>query len=180
MAAAAGVLPRLGEPVVDGLHEPQALVFERNGEAVLAPLEADVLRWLDGYVENRGRSLRIESERGPAGRPISSPARCRSGRSFPSARLELMFAPPESRSRSPIDLSLNARYLPNELALRLVAPPRSGRRPDRSRRSRRRSGCLRPGLSTVPRSPATSFVPAVRQPTAAASGDPRDRRRGRG
>lgn len=35
----------LGEPSVDGLHEPRALVFERNGEAVLAPLEGDVVRW---------------------------------------------------------------------------------------------------------------------------------------
>jgi len=35
----------VGEPVVDGLHEPRALAFERNGEAVLAPLEGDVLRW---------------------------------------------------------------------------------------------------------------------------------------
>jgi hypothetical protein len=35
----------LGEPVVDGLHEPRALTFERNGEAMLAPLEGDVLRW---------------------------------------------------------------------------------------------------------------------------------------
>jgi len=35
----------LGEPDVDGLHEPRALVFERNGAAVLAPLEGDVLRW---------------------------------------------------------------------------------------------------------------------------------------
>ena len=52
----------LGEPVIDGLHEPRALVFERNGEAVLAPLEGDVLRWADGYVENRGRVLKIESE----------------------------------------------------------------------------------------------------------------------
>jgi hypothetical protein len=35
----------LGEPLIDGLHEPRALVFERNGEAVLAPLEGDVTRW---------------------------------------------------------------------------------------------------------------------------------------
>ena len=54
----------LGEPRVDGLHEPRALVFERNGEAVLAPLEADVLRWIDSWVEHRGRVLRIESELG--------------------------------------------------------------------------------------------------------------------
>jgi hypothetical protein len=35
----------LGEPTVDGLHEPRALVFERNGRALLAPLEGDVMRW---------------------------------------------------------------------------------------------------------------------------------------
>jgi hypothetical protein len=35
----------LAEPHVDGLHEPRALAFERNGEAVLAPLEGDVMRW---------------------------------------------------------------------------------------------------------------------------------------
>jgi hypothetical protein len=35
----------LGEPLIDGLHEPRALAFERNGKAVLAPLEGDVLRW---------------------------------------------------------------------------------------------------------------------------------------
>jgi hypothetical protein len=34
----------LGEPRIDGLHEPRALVFERNGQAQLAPLEGDVLR----------------------------------------------------------------------------------------------------------------------------------------
>jgi hypothetical protein len=35
----------LGEPQIDGLHEPRALMFERNGEALLAPLEGDVMRW---------------------------------------------------------------------------------------------------------------------------------------
>jgi hypothetical protein len=43
------------------------------------------------------------------------PARTR----FPGARAELMFAPPESLSFE-IDLSLNARFLPNELALRIA------------------------------------------------------------
>ncbi len=32
-------------------------MFERNGEAMLAPLEGDVMRWMDGYVEHRGRGL---------------------------------------------------------------------------------------------------------------------------
>ena len=64
MARAPGVLPGARRTVVDGLHEPRALAFERNGEAVLAPLEGDVLRWADSYVEHRGALLRVESELG--------------------------------------------------------------------------------------------------------------------
>jgi hypothetical protein len=109
----------LGEPDVDGLHEPRALMFERNGEAVLAPLEGDVLRWMDGYVEHRGRVLKIESELGTSWQAQlvvgTLPERTR----FPGARAELMFAPAESLPFG-IDLSLNARFLPNELALRIA------------------------------------------------------------
>jgi len=109
----------LGEPAIDELHEPRALVFERNGEAVLAPLEGDVLRWLDGYVENRGRALRIESELGTSWQAQlvlgALPERAR----FPGAAAELMFAPVESLPFG-VDLSLNARFLPNELALRIA------------------------------------------------------------
>ena len=54
----------LGEPLLDELHEPRALMFERNGEAMLAPLEGDVMRWMDGFVEHRGRVLKVESELG--------------------------------------------------------------------------------------------------------------------
>ncbi len=108
-----------GEPVVDGLHEPQALVFERNGQAVLAPLEADVVRWLDGYVENRGRSLRIESELGTSWQAHLVAGALPERADFPSSRLELMFAAPESLPFA-VDMTLNARYLPNDLALRLV------------------------------------------------------------
>ena len=54
----------LGEPVIDGLHEPQALIFERNGEATLSPLEADVMRWTNSFIEHRSRCLVVESELG--------------------------------------------------------------------------------------------------------------------
>ncbi len=109
----------LGEPLVDGLHEPRALVFERNGEAVLAPLEGDVLRWMDSWVEHRPRALRVESELG-----VSWQAQLVVGAlpelvHFPGARAELMFAPVESLPFG-VDLSLNARFLPNELALRIA------------------------------------------------------------
>lgn len=34
-----------GDPVVDELDEPQAVIFDRNGRAVLEPLEMDLLSW---------------------------------------------------------------------------------------------------------------------------------------
>jgi AAA-like domain len=109
----------LGEPLVDGLHEPRALAFERNGEAVLAPLEGDVMRWMDGYVEHRGRALRVESELGTSWQAQLVVGALPERTHFPGARAELMFAPAESLPFG-IDLSLNARFLPNELALRIA------------------------------------------------------------
>ncbi|MCL2770044.1 MAG: ATP-binding protein, partial [Solirubrobacterales bacterium] len=109
----------VGEPVIDGLHEPGALAFERNGEAVLAPLEGDVLRWLDGCVEDRGRTLRVESELGVSWQAHLVLGALPERAEFPAERVELMFAPVESLS-FPVDISLNARYLPNELALRIA------------------------------------------------------------
>jgi len=109
----------LGEPLLDGLHEPRALVCERNGEAVLAPLEGDVMRWMDGYVEHRGRMLRIESELGTSWQAQLVVGALPEQATFPSPRVELMFAPVESLPFG-VDLSLNARFLPNELALRIA------------------------------------------------------------
>jgi hypothetical protein len=109
----------LGEPYVEGLHEPRALVFERNGQAVLAPLEGDLLRWCDSWVEHRGRTLRVESEQGVSWQAQLVLGALPEQASFPGARVELMFAPVESVGFD-VDLSLNARYLPNELALRIA------------------------------------------------------------
>ena len=109
----------LGEPEVDGLHEPRALVFERNGEALLAPLEGDVLRWMDSYVEHELRRLRVESELGTSWQAQLVLGALPEQASFPGIRVELMFASPESLPFG-IDLSLNARYLPNALALRIA------------------------------------------------------------
>jgi hypothetical protein len=109
----------LDEPQVDGLHEPRALIFERNGEAMLAPLEADVMRWTDSLVEHHGRSLRIESERGGSWQAQLVLGALPEQTHFPGAAAELMFAAPEDLPFA-IDLSLNARFLPNELALRVA------------------------------------------------------------
>jgi hypothetical protein len=109
----------VGEPLIDGLHEPRALAFERNGEAMLAPLEGDVMRWADCHVEHRGRTLRIESERGVSWQAHLVMGALPERLQFPGARAELMFAPPEGLPFG-IDITLNARYLPNELALRIA------------------------------------------------------------
>jgi hypothetical protein len=109
----------VGEPQIDGLHEPRALVFERNGEAVLAPLEGDVMRWTDSYVEHKGRALRVESELGTSWQAHLVLGALPEQTQFPGARAELMFAPVESLPFA-TDLSLNARFLPNALALRIA------------------------------------------------------------
>jgi hypothetical protein len=109
----------LGEPEVDGLHQPQALVFERNGNAMLAPLEADVLRWCDGDVEHRGRLLRIESELGVSWQAQLVVGALPEYGTFPSAQLALLSAVPDSLPFA-VDLTLNARYLANGVAIRLV------------------------------------------------------------
>jgi hypothetical protein len=109
----------LGEPVLDGLHEPRALAFELGGEALLAPLEGDVTRWMDGLVEHRGRCLRIDSELGTGVQAQLVLGALPERAVFPGARVELMFAPLEGLP-FPCDVSLCARFLPNELALRIA------------------------------------------------------------
>src|SRR5947209_11169860 len=99
----------LGAPTVEGLHEPSALLFERNGEAVLAPLEGDVMRWADGCVSQSRRLLRVESELGVSWQALLVMGALPETVQFPSARAELMFRPPESLGFA-IDLSLNARF----------------------------------------------------------------------
>jgi hypothetical protein len=77
------------------------------------------MRWLDGYVEHLGRSLRVQSELGTSWQAQLVMGALPERMHFPSARAELMFAAPESLPFD-VDLSLNARYLPNELALRIA------------------------------------------------------------
>jgi hypothetical protein len=109
----------LGEPPVDALHEPRALLYERGGEAALAPLQGEVLRWIDCLVAQHGRSLRIDSELGVSWQAQLVAGALPEAGEFPGARVELMWAPVESLPFA-VDLSLNARFLPNELALRLA------------------------------------------------------------
>ncbi len=122
----------VGEPAVDGLHAPRALVFERNGEATLAPLEGDVVRWLDGCVESRGSVLKVESELGTGWQAQLVVGALPERSTFPGASAELMFAAVESLPFG-VDLSLSARFLPNELAVRIAQASHPGCRSDRAR-----------------------------------------------
>ncbi|MCA1699975.1 MAG: ATP-binding protein, partial [Actinobacteria bacterium] len=108
-----------GEPEVDGLDEPAALVFERNGKAVLRPVDADVLRWMDGHIRRHHNRLEITSELGVSHQTGLVCGALPELSFAPSRRLELLFAPPESLEFA-IDMTFNARYLPNGLAASMV------------------------------------------------------------
>jgi hypothetical protein len=77
------------------------------------------MRWTEGHVEHRGRALSIASELGTSWQALLVLGALPERVPFPGARAELMFAPAESLPFG-IDLSLNARFLPNELALRIA------------------------------------------------------------
>ncbi|HEY1833807.1 MAG TPA: ATP-binding protein [Solirubrobacteraceae bacterium] len=109
----------LGELEVELAHEPRAISFERNGKAMLAPLEGDVLRWMNSYVEQRPRLLKVESERGLSWQAHLVVGALPDSVHFPGPEAELMFAPVESLPFG-VDLALTARVLPNELAIKLV------------------------------------------------------------
>ena len=109
----------LGDPALDGLHDPGAIAVECNGDAALAPLEGDVLRWAEGFIEHHPRLLRIESELGTSWQALLVLGALPENVPFPGAGAELMFAPVESLPFA-VDLSLNARFLPNALAVRIA------------------------------------------------------------
>lgn len=120
----------MGESTMDAPRSLRALLCERDGEVRLAPPAGARDGWMYGCIEHRSHCLRVLAPGvGTGSRPADHagegwqaqlvlgelPERV----SFPGSRAELMFAPPESLPFA-IDLSLNARFVPNELALRIV------------------------------------------------------------
>lgn len=92
---------------------------ERGGDACVTALGARLERLIDARVQERTRCLRIESELGESWQAHLVLGALPDRAVFPGARSELMFAPVESLP-FPVDLSLSARYIPNELALRMA------------------------------------------------------------
>ena len=167
----------LGEPAGRRAARAAGARVRAQRRGVLAPLEGDVLRWMDSCVEHRGRCLRIESELGvqlagaarARGAARAGDVPGRAGRADVRARGE-----PAVRSRP-----LAERALPAQRAGAADrAPAHPGRRPDRPRRVRRRPGGLRPRLPAHAGGARPARLPAVLEPPAAAAGDARDRGRG--
>lgn len=109
----------LGEPEVEGLYEPRALLFEHNGRACLAPLEGEVVRWCNSLLEHRLRCVRVHSEMGESWQALLVLGSLPETVEFPGHRAELMFAPLESLPFD-VDVSLNACAIPNGAAVRLA------------------------------------------------------------
>lgn len=109
----------LGEPAIDAAQTPKALLRECGGEAGLAPLACALDCWMGGCIEHRSHCLRVRGKPGESWQAQLVLGALPERVTFPGPRAELMFAPPESLSFA-VDLSLNARFIPNELALRIV------------------------------------------------------------
>jgi len=105
----------LGEPRIDGLHEPAALTFERNGRATLAPLTTQVGRWMKTELTRETPTvLRCDGELGTS---YQSFLVCGTvpDAVFPDPDAELMFAGPDDLPFG-VDISLNCRFVPNPQA----------------------------------------------------------------
>jgi hypothetical protein len=109
----------LGEPPLDRLHEPRGLLLGETGERQLAPLEGDTQRWFDGLLEEESRALRVESQLGEGWQAQLTLGALPEQTVFPGEHAELMFAPVESLPFA-IDLSLTARFLSNDRAVRIA------------------------------------------------------------
>ena len=109
----------LGEPAVHRDSHLRARLCRRDGEQRLAPLAGEAARWMDGCMEHRSRCLRVRGELGDSWQAQLVLGALPESATFPGARAELMFAPVEALPFA-VDLSLNARFVPNELALRIV------------------------------------------------------------
>ncbi len=107
------------EPDLDAFDQAAPIAFERNGEALITLLDGRVHRWSNCRAESRLRELVIHSELGSAHQTTLMFGALPEAVDFPGDELELMFRPME-RLGFPLDVSLNARFLPNAAALRLA------------------------------------------------------------
>lgn len=109
----------LGEPTIDTSTAGRARVCRGGAQARVIPPREGVARWMDGFIEHGSRHLRIQSKLGESWQAQLMLGALPEHTPFPGAGAELMFAPLEGLPFG-VDFSLNARFIPNELALRIV------------------------------------------------------------
>ena len=149
---------------------------QRRGRARAAGGRRDALG--DSYVEHRGQAPagRVRARHELAGAARGRRA-ARSACEFPGARAELMFAPVESLPFA-VDLSLNARFLPNELALRVARRRIQDADQILRAESDGEQGVSDLGYERTQEARDLLRLSAGLEPTAAAARDARDRGRG--
>lgn len=101
-------------------YTPQAIIVEDpSGEAVMRPLEHDLLRLFDTPITIGTRTLRMDLEVGESHQAILMLGATPEQTPFPGAGAELLFAPLEA-VEFPVDAALSARFVGNREALTLV------------------------------------------------------------
>jgi hypothetical protein len=112
----------LGEPGLDALWHPQALVVDADdtaGGARFIPLEADVLRLYHHPIHVDPRALRIWNEGGDSHQAFLALGALPEVVAFPSRQAELLYAQLEAVSFA-VDAVVSARWISNDEAVALA------------------------------------------------------------
>ncbi len=112
----------LGEPLVEELFRPQALVVdtpEGRADSAFRPLQVDLLRLFDEPINIERRSLRVETDSGDSHQAFLVAGALPDSVTFPGRHAELLFAPLEAVS-FPVDAAFSARHIANERAVALA------------------------------------------------------------
>ncbi|MTD47458.1 hypothetical protein GKE82_24965 [Conexibacter sp. W3-3-2] len=99
----------LGEPVVDGLHHPRAVLARRGGRARLEPCSADLLAWA-GHVTHHRDGVLVAGELGESWQTTLVAESLPVDDVAPSVALEVMWRPGD-RLPFAVDVTLSTRYV---------------------------------------------------------------------
>ncbi|MFA9270973.1 MAG: ATP-binding protein [Baekduiaceae bacterium] len=99
----------LGEPVVDGLHHPRAVLTQRNGRSRLTPCSADLLAWA-GHAHWTRDAVQVAGELGDSWQTTLVAESLPVDDLAPSVALEVMWRPCD-RLPFPVDVTLATRYV---------------------------------------------------------------------
>ncbi|MTD47605.1 hypothetical protein GKE82_25715 [Conexibacter sp. W3-3-2] len=99
----------LGEPVVDGLHHPRAVLAQRGGRSRLTPCSADLLAWA-GHITRYRDAVHVVGELGNSWQTTLVAETLPVDDLAPSVALEVMWRPCD-RLPFPVDVTLSTQYI---------------------------------------------------------------------